>query len=235
MARAAAYAPRYILKPRRAIAIYQWLKPGKLGVHGVEIAGKQKQGQIPTDARKRGGIGEPRRHGEQRAVDFGVTLNPHSGSAIYLSTSTASGLSQSNGVRAGSNGAFRPSRREEGYVRIDGRTKDIIIRGGENVPIVEIAGLLFKHPAVLAAALVGDPDSRLGERACAFLSLRPGHSIDLKAVRDHLAGNKVAKQYWPERIVIAEELPKTPAGKIQKFQLREKAKAFGDVAAKASA
>jgi cyclohexanecarboxylate-CoA ligase len=124
---------------------------------------------------------------------------------------------------------------EEGYIRINGRTKDIIIRGGENVPIVEIEGLLFKHPAVLAVALVGYPDSRLGERACAFLTLRPGHTLDLAAVQAYMEEHKVAKQYWPERIVIAEDLPKTPAGKIQKFALREQAKAFGDAADKASA
>jgi cyclohexanecarboxylate-CoA ligase len=122
---------------------------------------------------------------------------------------------------------------EEGYVRINGRTKDIIIRGGENVPIVEIEGLLFKHPAVLAVALVGYPDARLGERACAFLTLRPGHSLDLKTVQAYMEEHKVAKQYWPERIVIAEDLPKTPTGKIQKFQLREQAKAFADAAEKA--
>jgi cyclohexanecarboxylate-CoA ligase len=124
---------------------------------------------------------------------------------------------------------------DEGYIRINGRLKDIIIRGGENIPIVEIEGLLFKHPAVLAAALVGYPDSRLGERVCAFLILRPGQSLDLKAVRDYMAENKVAKQYWPERVEIVAEMPKTPAGKIQKFQLREQARAFGDVTPNAAA
>jgi cyclohexanecarboxylate-CoA ligase len=124
---------------------------------------------------------------------------------------------------------------DEGYIRINGRLKDIIIRGGENIPIVEIEGLLFKHPAVLAAALVGYPDSRLGERACAFLILRPGQSLDLKAVQAYMAENKVAKQYWPERVEIVAEMPKTPAGKIQKFQLREQAKAFGDVTPNAAA
>jgi cyclohexanecarboxylate-CoA ligase len=124
---------------------------------------------------------------------------------------------------------------DEGYIRINGRTKDIIIRGGENIPIVEIEGLLFKHPAILAAALVGYPDSRLGERACAFLVLRPGHSLDLKAVQDYMAESKVAKQYWPERIEIVAEMPKTPAGKIQKFLLREQAKAFGDFTPNAAA
>jgi cyclohexanecarboxylate-CoA ligase len=124
---------------------------------------------------------------------------------------------------------------DEGYIRINGRMKDVVIRGGENVPIVEIENLLFKHPAVLSAALVGYPDSRLGERACAFVTLRPGHQLDLRAVQSYMAENKVAKQYWPERIEIVADLPKTPAGKVQKFQLRELAKAFGDVAARASA
>jgi cyclohexanecarboxylate-CoA ligase len=123
----------------------------------------------------------------------------------------------------------------EGYIRINGRIKDIIIRGGENVPIVEIENLLFKHPAVLAAALVGYPDSRLGEKACAFVVLRSGHTLDLKTLQAYMADHKVAKQYWPERVEAVADLPKTPAGKVQKFQLREQAKAFADVPQKASA
>ena len=117
---------------------------------------------------------------------------------------------------------------DDGYIRINGRTKDVVIRGGENVPVVEIENLLFKHPAVLAAALVGYPNSRLGERACAFIVLRPGHTFDLKTVQAYMAEHKVAKQYWPERVEIVADLPKTPAGKVQKYQLREQAKAFGD-------
>ena len=124
---------------------------------------------------------------------------------------------------------------DEGYIRINGRIKDVVIRGGENVPVVEIENLLFKHPAVLAAALVGYPDSRLGERVCAFVVLRPGHVLDLKAVQACMANHKVAKQYWPERVEIVADLPKTPTGKVQKFDLREKAKAFGDPAQRARA
>jgi cyclohexanecarboxylate-CoA ligase len=124
---------------------------------------------------------------------------------------------------------------DEGYIRINGRSKDIIIRGGENVPIVEIENLLFKHPAVLAAALVGYPDSRLGERACAFVVLRPGHHLDLASLQSYMAEQKVAKQYWPERVEVVADLPKTPAGKVQKYQLREQAKRFGDVPQTATA
>jgi cyclohexanecarboxylate-CoA ligase len=124
---------------------------------------------------------------------------------------------------------------DEGYIRINGRIKDVVIRGGENVPVVEIENLLFKHPAVLAAALVGYPDSRLGERACAFLVLRPGHTFDLKTLQAYMAEHKVAKQYWPERVEIVADLPKTPAGKVQKYQLREMAKAFGHAPQRARA
>ena len=110
---------------------------------------------------------------------------------------------------------------DEGYIRINGRTKDVLIRGGENVPVVEIEGLLYKHPAVAAAAIVGYPDARLGERACAFVVLWPGASITLADVQAYMAECKVAKQYWPERVEVLAQLPSTPSGKIQKFRLRE--------------
>jgi cyclohexanecarboxylate-CoA ligase len=116
---------------------------------------------------------------------------------------------------------------DEGYIRINGRSKDVVIRGGENVPVVEIENLLFKHPSVLAAAVVGYPDVRLGERACAFVVLRPGQTIDLAAMQAYMAENKVAKQYWPEHVEIVADLPRTPSGKVQKFTLREAAKNFG--------
>ncbi len=114
----------------------------------------------------------------------------------------------------------------EGYIRINGRIKDVLIRGGENVPVFEIESLLYKHPAVLSTAIVGYPDDRLGERSCAFVVLRPGANFDLLACQEWMAENKVAKQYWPERIEIIKALPATASGKIQKFTLRERAKAF---------
>lgn len=124
---------------------------------------------------------------------------------------------------------------DEGYIRIDGRIKDIIIRGGENVPVFDIENLLFRHPAVLSTAIVGYPDPRLGERACAFVVLRPGQTLDLSDVQALMAEHKVAKQYWPERVEIVADLPKTPAGKVQKYQLREVAKAFAEPPRQASA
>jgi len=118
----------------------------------------------------------------------------------------------------------------EGYVRINGRSKDIIIRGGENIPVMEVENLLYKHPAVALVAIVGYPDARLGERACAFVTVRPGHSFTLEEMSRYLSENQVTKQYHPERLELMEDLPKTPSGKLQKFKLRESAKVFGDKA-----
>lgn len=112
----------------------------------------------------------------------------------------------------------------EGYIRIDGRTKDLLIRGGEKVPVMEIENLLAQHPAVADVALVGMPDERLGERGCAFVTLRAGASLDLAAVQAWLAQHKVARQYWPERLELLDAMPRTASGKIQKFELRERAK-----------
>ncbi|SME90907.1 cyclohexanecarboxylate-CoA ligase [Tistlia consotensis] len=119
----------------------------------------------------------------------------------------------------------------EGYIRISGRAKDIIIRGGENVPVVEIEGLLFKHPSVAAVAIVGFPDARLGERAVAFVTLREGTSLTFGEMTEFLAQQRIARQYLPERLEIVEELPRTPSGKVQKFKLREVAQAFSPTTA----
>ena len=116
----------------------------------------------------------------------------------------------------------------EGYIRISGRVKDVLIRGGENVPVVEIENLLYKHPAVAAVAVVGYPDARLGERGCAFIVPKPGSTIDLPAMQAYLAECKMAKQFWPERVELVADLPRTASGKIQKLKLKEVAQAFGD-------
>ncbi len=113
----------------------------------------------------------------------------------------------------------------QGYIRITGRSKDVIIRGGENIPVVEIESLLYKHPAVAMAAIVAYPDERLGERACAVVVPRAGQSIDLAEVQRFLKEQKVAIQYMPERLIVQEAMPATPSGKIQKFKLRESVRA----------
>lgn len=116
----------------------------------------------------------------------------------------------------------------EGYIRINGRSKDIVIRGGENIPVVEIENLLYRHPSITTVAVVGYPDRRLGERVCAFVSLKPGCTLTFDDLTAYLDKQQVAKQYYPERLEIVEDLPRTPAGKLQKFKLREAAKSFGN-------
>ncbi|MBW7850289.1 MAG: AMP-binding protein [Rhodospirillales bacterium] len=111
-----------------------------------------------------------------------------------------------------------------GYIRITGRSKDIIIRGGENVPVVEIENVLYRHPAVRETAIVGMPDPRLGERACAFVVLEEGQRFDFADMVRWLQENQVARQYFPERLEIVDAMPRTASGKIQKFELRSVAK-----------
>lgn len=111
---------------------------------------------------------------------------------------------------------------EDGYIRISGRNKDIIIRGGENIPVAYIENILYEHPDVLGAQVVAMPDPRLQERACAFISMKPNTApLTLDALREFLTEKGVAKQYWPERLEVIENFPRTPSGKIQKFKLRE--------------
>lgn len=109
----------------------------------------------------------------------------------------------------------------QGYIRITGRSKDVIIRGGENIPVVEIESLLYQHPAIASVAIVGYPDERMGERACAFVVLKPGATLNFAEMVGFLKDQHVAMQYIPERLEQMDELPATPSGKIQKFKIRE--------------
>ena len=108
-----------------------------------------------------------------------------------------------------------------GYIRITGRSKDVIIRGGENIPVVEIESLLYRHPDIQHAAIVAYADERLGERACAVVVPREGATLSLEGLRAFLQKERVALQYIPERLHILAQMPATPSGKIQKFKLRE--------------
>jgi cyclohexanecarboxylate-CoA ligase len=114
----------------------------------------------------------------------------------------------------------------EGYIRIVGRTKDVIIRGGENIPVAEVENLIYRHPKVAECAVVAMPDQRLGERGCAFVLTKDGAKLDLAELARFLGEHGMAKQYWPERLEVVGEMPRTPSGKIQKFKLREMAAKF---------
>jgi fatty-acyl-CoA synthase len=109
----------------------------------------------------------------------------------------------------------------DGYIKIKDRSKDIIISGGENISSIEVEDVLYRHPAVMTAAVVAMPDSKWGETPCAFIELRAGAEVTEQDIiahcRKHLAGFKVP------RAVVFETLPKTSTGKIQKFELRQRA------------
>lgn len=115
----------------------------------------------------------------------------------------------------------------DGYIKIKDRSKDIIISGGENISSIEVEDLLYRHPAVLAAAVVARPDPKWGETPCAFVELKAGATLTPEDIvahcKQHLAGFKVP------RAVVFGELPKTSTGKIQKFELRKQAGSAGAI------
>lgn len=111
---------------------------------------------------------------------------------------------------------------EAGYIKITGRKKDIIVRGGENISSREVEDILLQHPKIHDACVVAMPDERLGERSCADVVLKaPHHSLSLEEVVAFFSRKRVAKYKYPEHIVVIEKLPRTASGKIQKFLLRK--------------
>lgn len=108
-----------------------------------------------------------------------------------------------------------------GFLHITGRVKDIINRGGEKIPVVEVESLLYQHPLVADVAIVAMPDERLGERACAFVaSARADASLDFRAMQQYLERAGLSKYYWPERLELVDALPRNAVGKVQKNILR---------------
>lgn len=108
-----------------------------------------------------------------------------------------------------------------GHVVFVGRSKDIVIRGGENIPVVEVESLLFGHPKVRDVAIVGVPDERLGQRACAVVVPAPGEPPTLAELCGALLDEGLSKRFLPERLELVEHLPKTASGKVRKIELRE--------------
>jgi fatty-acyl-CoA synthase len=110
----------------------------------------------------------------------------------------------------------------DGYIKIRDRAKDVIISGGENISSIEVEDVLYRHPAVLAAAVVAQPDPTWGESPCAFVELKPGATATAEEIIEHCRG-QLARFKTPKEVVFG-TLPKTSTGKIQKFVLREQAK-----------
>jgi fatty-acyl-CoA synthase len=138
----------------------------------------------------------------------------------YLKNKTATEAAFAGGwFHSGDLGVVHP----DGYIQLKDRSKDIIISGGENISSIEVEDALYKHPAVSAVAVVAKPDEKWGETPCAFVELKSGASATAEELiawcRSHLAGYKCP------RFVVFAEIPKTSTGKLQKFKLREAAKA----------
>lgn len=107
-----------------------------------------------------------------------------------------------------------------GYLKVVGRIKDQIIRGGYNIDPAEVEAALLNHPAIAQASVVAVPEKRLGEQACAVCAIRPGHPRpDLEEVKQHLASFGLSKKKWPEHLLVVEDLPYTTTGKIDKKRL----------------
>lgn len=109
-----------------------------------------------------------------------------------------------------------------GHIRITGRTKDLVIRGGENIPVAALEDALYEHPDIADVAVIAVPDERMGERACVVVVPKAGNTgLTLADISAHLEKLGISRSYWPERLEIVEAMPRTLSGKIQKFQLRQ--------------
>lgn len=175
-------------------------------LEGVMVADPQTMQPVPRDGET---IGEIFMRGN--TVMKGYLKNPSATAEAF----------EGGWFHTGDLGVWHP----DGYVEIKDRLKDIVISGGENISTIEVEGVLYRHPAVLEAAVVARPDEKWGETPCAFITLKSGHEqtgqTDIVTFcREHLAGFKVPKT------VVFSELPKTSTGKVQKYVLREMAKAL---------
>ena len=154
-----------------------------------------------------------------------VTLQSARQQTVALKSQLAAGVNPKATQEAFAGGWFHSGdlavQYPDGYIKIKDRSKDIIISGGENISSIEVEDVLYRHPAVLAAAVVAKPDARWGETPCAFVELKADAQVTAEQIvahcKLHLAGFKVP------RAVVFGELPKTSTGKIQKFELRKQA------------
>jgi acyl-CoA synthetase (AMP-forming)/AMP-acid ligase II len=110
------------------------------------------------------------------------------------------------------------------YLVITGRKKDIIIRSGENISPKEVEDVLVTHPAVAEVAIVAMPSATTGEKGCAFIICRPGHTIDLSEIKRFLDSAGLARQKFPEHLILVDDLPRVPSGKVKKDVLRTRAR-----------
>jgi fatty-acyl-CoA synthase len=172
-------------------------------LEGLEVMDPETMTPVPRDGAT---IGE-------------IMMRGHDVMKGYLKNPTATAEAFAGGwFHTGDLGVMHP----DGYVEIKDRSKDIIISGGENISSIEVEGALYRHPAVLEAAVVARPDPQWGESPCAFVTLREGTSATAEELIEHC--RQELARFKAPRTVVFGPLPKTSTGKIQKFQLREQAR-----------
>jgi acyl-coenzyme A synthetase/AMP-(fatty) acid ligase len=174
-----------------------------LALPGAEVRIVDLQGnEVP-----RGTEGDIAYRGPAHMIEY--LANPDETAALF----TADGFSMSGDL-----GRMT----EDGYVRVTGRTKDIVIRGGMNISVREIEDALADHPDLLASSCVGMPDERLGERVCCYVVTAPGHPAPtVEGLREFLLAHGMPIQKTPERVVAVDALPMTATGKVLKHELRK--------------
>jgi acyl-CoA synthetase len=110
----------------------------------------------------------------------------------------------------------------EGYLTVVGRTSDFIIRGGKNISALMVESEVVTHPGVAVAAAIAMPDQVFGERVCVYVEVRPGwEALTLSGLTEHLASRGVTKEWFPERLIVVESLPRSSGGKVAKGELRD--------------
>ena len=160
--------------------------------------------------------GEPAKTGQEGEVEI---RGPAVCAGYVDPEATAAAFDAEGWFRTGDVG-FRDA---EGYVTLTGRLKDIIIRKGENISANEIEDILYTHPKVGDAAVIGLPDAERGELVCAVIRTAPGsEAIGFQEMAEHFRQARVMAQKIPERLEIVEEMPRNPTGKILKLELRER-------------
>jgi fatty-acyl-CoA synthase len=174
-----------------------------VSLEGLMVGDARTLAPMPKDAKT---MGEVFMRGN--AVMKGYLKNPQATADAF----------EGGWFHTGDLGVWHP----DGYIELKDRSKDIIISGGENISTIEVEDVLYRHPAVLEAAVVGRPDAQWGETPCAFVTLKPDAEADEAAIiafcRENMAHYKVP------RAVVFGPLPKTSTGKMQKYVLRDKAK-----------
>ncbi|KAL8172167.1 hypothetical protein V2J09_023971 [Rumex salicifolius] len=179
-----------------------------IGLEEVDIKDPETMQSVPRDAKTMGEV----------MIRGNTVMNG------YLKDGKATQEAFKDGwLHTGDLGVIHP----DGYIELKDRSKDIIISGGENISTIEVESVVFKHPAVLDAAIVGRPDVHWGETPCAFVMVKNGASVTAEEIIEFCRDN--LPHYMAPRSVVFEELPKTSTGKTQKFVLRQRAKAMGSL------